>query len=286
MNHARAVLALSAATSFALACSLLTPTDDLLARDSGADTAPPPDSGPPDVAADVQPVDTGPPDAGCGTAGPTTNLVGYWPMDEGKGTTIHDCSPNHIDGTFVALPDGGSPWVQGRTGSAVFASDNAAGCVDIPLPPKFRLVGVFTLSAWVNVDVYPAMGNFSYVFSHNKASPAQGAWRLATIAPQNLEFAGGWDGGGNMQLAGGGAPAKTWTHVAIVFKPSVSVEMYVNGALAAARTTAVPPAFVDDGSTLHLGCRGDAQFPLHGALDEVRVYDAALSIGDIATLAK
>lgn len=284
MRRAAFALVAASCAAVAAACSLLTPVDDLLAKDSGAPDVQPIDSGVPDVVLDVQPADTGP-DAGCGTMGPTSRLVGYWPMDEGQGTKVHDCTSNHLDGTFVALPDGGLPWTQGRVGGAIAVTDGPAGCVDIPLPPTIRLLDAWSVSAWMNVASYGANGNYGYLVSHNKASPAAGTWRVATLAPQSVEIAGAWDGG-NLTLAGAGPAVMAWTHVAAVFRPGAAVELYVNGQVVAARTTNVPMAFLDDMSGLRIGCRGDGQLPLHGAVDEVRVYASALSIADIAALAQ
>ena len=43
-------------------------------------------------------------DAGTGNFAPlTTGLIGYWRLEEGSGSTIHDLTSNHNDGTLGGL---------------------------------------------------------------------------------------------------------------------------------------------------------------------------------------
>ncbi|MBN2130392.1 MAG: hypothetical protein JW741_12890, partial [Sedimentisphaerales bacterium] len=43
------------------------------------------------------------------------HLVGWWPLDEGSGTTAHDQSGHGNDGTFMGDPQ----WVPGVRGGAL-----------------------------------------------------------------------------------------------------------------------------------------------------------------------
>ena len=52
-------------------------------------------------------------------------LVGYWPLDEGSGTTTADATGNGSDGTFVGDPQ----WSAGKLGSALdFDGNDAVDC--------------------------------------------------------------------------------------------------------------------------------------------------------------
>jgi hypothetical protein len=79
-----------------------------------------------------------------------------------------------------------------------------------------------------------------------------------------------------------------WTHVAVVFRPGVAVDMYIAGALVNTVATNVPMAFNDNIAHVRIGCRGDGNpgIAFKGLIDEVRIYGVALTAGDIATLAK
>ena len=77
-------------------------------------------------------------------------------------------------------------------------------------------------------------------------------------------------------------------HVAAVFRPGTAVEIYVNATMVNSDTTNIPMAFSASIGHLRIGCRGDgiAGVSFKGLIDDVRLYGAALAIGDIQALAK
>ncbi|MHC4494231.1 MAG: hypothetical protein ACYSYM_00240 [Planctomycetota bacterium] len=75
-------------------------------------------------------------------------LVGYWPLDEGGGTTTADASGNGNDGTLNA-----PKWDAGKFGSAL-NFDGVDDYVDLGNPPILDFgTGDFTVSAWVKTTV-------------------------------------------------------------------------------------------------------------------------------------
>jgi len=74
----------------------------------------------------------------------------------------------------------------------------------------------------------------------------------------------------------------TWVHLAATYDGS-TIKLYVNGLLDSSKAAILTIAT----NTLPLGIGGqsDGQFPLLGAMDEVRVYGRALSASEIQTLA-
>ncbi|MHC4143632.1 MAG: LamG-like jellyroll fold domain-containing protein [Planctomycetota bacterium] len=75
-------------------------------------------------------------------------LVGYWPLDEGGGTTTADVSGNGNDGTLNA-----PKWDAGKFGSAL-NFDGVDDYVDLGNPPILDFgTGDFTVSAWVKTTV-------------------------------------------------------------------------------------------------------------------------------------
>jgi hypothetical protein len=76
-------------------------------------------------------------------------------------------------------------------------------------------------------------------------------------------------------------PANTWTHVAGTFDGS-AYRIYVNGALVATQPGVLGPVVSDP---LLIGGDGTClSEPFVGRLDEVQIYDQALSASDIATI--
>ena len=92
------------------------------------------------------------------TSAAQADLVGWWRLDDGSGTTVSDSSTNGNDGTFAGTPE----WVtDGKVDGALEFdggdSVNVAGAADIQ-PESL------TLMTWVNFnDVDVALGRQDYL---------------------------------------------------------------------------------------------------------------------------
>ncbi|MCH7559638.1 MAG: discoidin domain-containing protein, partial [Planctomycetes bacterium] len=76
------------------------------------------------------------------TAG--ADLIGYWPLDEGAGTTVADVSGAGHNGFFV---DGTPEWVEGKFGKAL--KFNGSNKVEIPDHPDFHLQDAISMALWI-----------------------------------------------------------------------------------------------------------------------------------------
>jgi Concanavalin A-like lectin/glucanases superfamily/NHL repeat len=74
-----------------------------------------------------------------------STLVGYWPLDEGSGTTTADLSGNNNTGTLI-----GASWTTGKVNNALsFNGTNNYVNVGTPSPAALQLgTSSFTVSAW------------------------------------------------------------------------------------------------------------------------------------------
>jgi hypothetical protein len=213
---------------------------------------------------------TPPPPVPPGTPGLTG--VGYWPLDEGSGTVAQDAAGDH-DATLV----GGPQWTAGRSGSAVrFGgagqyADTGASILDT--------TGSFSVSAWVRLD--SAGGAFATAVS-------QDGDRASAFF---LQYSGA-DGRFAFSTVSGRALAPTppqvgrWYHLVGVRDAAAGqLRLYVDGALAGTRTQCL----LDPGTGNTVIGRGryDGQQVdfWRGAVDEVHVYDRALSDAEVAQLA-
>ncbi len=70
-----------------------------------------------------------------------TGLVGYWPMDEGTGTTAYDASGYGYNGVFVGSPN----WVSGKVGDAINCGNTTSDYINVNSVP---LGSVWTITAW------------------------------------------------------------------------------------------------------------------------------------------
>ncbi len=208
------------------------------------------------------------------------NLVARWKLDEGSGTFVNDCTENAINGVFFT-DGGGVAWVSGKTGTALVLDGGYVGFGD---PAKLRLTGAITVTAWVK----PAANGpttTQYFVGKTRNNGTRG-WRLGTQDRGDLwmtvsggDAACGSQGTGALPLDG------TWVHVAGVFRPGAAVEAYAAGSRVAIDSSGVPTSINDQGDEVRIGIRGDGTLPFVGAIDDIQIYDRALSATEIQQLA-
>ena len=197
--------------------------------------------------------------------------VGYWPFDEGTGTVAADAADGH-DATLV----GGATWTAGQSGSAVALdgtgyADTGASILDT--------TGSFSVSAWVRLD--SAGGAFATAVSQD--GPANSAFFL--------QYSGA-DGRFAFSTVSGRALAPTapevgrWYHlVGVRDAVAGQLKLYVDGQLAGTRAQCLlepGPGHTVIGRGKYGGAPVDYW---RGAVDEVHVYDRALSATEVAQLA-
>jgi hypothetical protein len=219
-----------------------------------------------------------------GSASTSADLVGYWPLD---GDAL-DASGNGLDGTI----SGNVVPIADRTGfpdSAMQFGGGASDYVDVGDPPQLQLTGAMTLAAWVSLD--SSNTNNARIFAKAGGSGAR-SWSL------NIEASsGGVANPATFQISASGAsnisisdpeplPTDEWVHLAGVYKPGEATEIYVNGEFKARNTTDIPTSqFSNNGRTILIGNRNDcSNCGWLGSIDDVRIYDEALTEGEILTI--
>jgi len=198
-------------------------------------------------------------------------LVGYWKFDEGTGTTAYDSSGNNNDGTLVNEPE----WVDGRYGRAL-SFDGINDYVEIPDSPELRLNESkgLTIMLWFYRTSYPQYDN---VLVSKQVYPGWVEYQLDLINTGNLEFKT-WDGYNNAVIGSTSVPdANKWYHVAYVMN-NTHWDFYVNGTLKNSGTTSYDLYISNSNLTIGQDI-GAATF--NGTIDEVKVYDRALSAEEI-----
>src|SRR5262249_19729479 len=156
--------------------------------------------------------------------------------------------------------------------------DGLSATVNIPDAASLDLTTGMTLEAWVNpsdvtgwrcVLMKEINGGLAYALYANDNAPKPSTY--AHITGQSLSAG-----------AGGSAsiPVNTWTHLASTYD-GATLRLYVNGALVS--SSPVTGAMMQSSNPLRLG--GDAVWGEYyaGVIDEVRIYNRALSAGEIQT---
>src|SRR3989441_755782 len=197
----------------------------------------------------------------------TPGLVAAYAFNEGSGTTVADISGNNNNGTITA-----ATWTTaGKFGNAL-AFNGTSALVTVPNAASLQLTTGMTLEAWV----FPTATPTGWRAIVDKT--VDGYYLMAST-DQNRPAAGGTWVGGNQNTYGPSVVAvNTWTHLAATFD-GATVRLFVNGVQVASQ--AQTTALASTTGTLQIG--GDS-YPnefFAGRIDEVRIYNRALSAAEI-----
>jgi hypothetical protein len=208
------------------------------------------------------------------TAPPAGGLVLSLGFEETAGTTVLDSSPSALSGTI-----NGATRVAGRVGNAL-QFNGAGNWVTVNDPgtgSPLDLTTGMTIEAWVNPT---ALGGAwrTVAMKEQLGGLAYGLWAHDGARPTTYIFIGGDRG-----LAGGTAlPLNVWSHVVATYDGATQ-RLYVNGVQVAQR--AQTGAMVQSNNPFRIG--GSQPFGefFQGRIDEVKVYNRALTAAEIAAAA-
>ena len=206
-------------------------------------------------------------------------LFAYYPFDQTAGPAIADASGNGRAGTLA----GTATFPAGVIGNGLSLPGLSGDYVALP-SALLQTVTSVTIAVWVNVHTDQTWQRvFDFGSSTNVYmffSPHAGGTNVARFAITT-------SGNGNEQRLDAAAvlPVATWTHVAIVLGAGGGT-LYLNGAAVATNAAlALRPA--DLGATAN-SWLGRSQFtadPLfNGEIDDLRIYNSALTAGQITTI--
>ncbi len=195
-------------------------------------------------------------------------LVGYWDCDELKGIWLPDRSGNR----HFALANGQLKIADGKIGRAV--EFPGGGFLDVASAPDLNLGDQMTLAVWVKpgqkgamrlIDKGPAGGADAYLLDTHPENHVRVITRIGTLnTPKPV------------------LPVDEWSHVAAVLGGG-TLTVYINGEAAASlpckgslTPTELPLRFGADSTGANI---------FRGLMDEIRIYNRALSEGEIRRLA-
>lgn len=202
---------------------------------------------------------------------PQTNIVAHWKFDETSGTIAQDSSVNNNDGTLV----NGPTWTTGKIGNAL-SFDGVNDYVSIADSDSLDLSGQFTLSLWYkprsNIGVQSIFGkNNGNIYSENSYGLMQSSsWLYFKVDDIN---------NGNLAPNWGPLSNGEWYHLAGVFDGS-SATVYVDGQSKASKTNSSFGSVRITSQPVYIGSLLSS-WSLNGTIDDVRVYNYALSASEI-----
>lgn len=206
-------------------------------------------------------------------------LVGYWSFNEGTSTFVGDFSGKGNKGSF------GSPiptWTTGKFGKGL--NFGATTEVNIPDSPLFDLTGDLTLTAWIKGTDNDSLWQTIV----GRMDAANLDWDYALFASNSSNGRPGcyYGGGSTHQLnADPGYDVKNneWTFLVCSWDGSNRM-IYIDGVLRGSdsNTTGVS----NSSYPLQVGDVGAPGTGYTGFIDEVRIYNRALSTAEVYNLYK
>jgi hypothetical protein len=237
-------------------------------------------------------------------------LAGHWSFDETEGRQVTDSSDYQNHGILGLDDDNQSIRVAGKINNALDFATADADMYVVNVPHQDHLYldkGSFSLSFWMKADaaLLPTDATTSaYLLckgsiTRNATTGATGKRFDIEFKSKQLRFAIDDDddanGGGKDELQADGTPFFTgnWVHVtAIRDTTTKKLRLYMNGSLVKETAIAKANAGIGEASDLVIGNIGALEFlsitnkpaPYKGALDELKLYNYALSADEVLGL--
>ena len=219
---------------------------------------------------------------------PSGSPVGYWAFDQGAGTTAIDGSGNNNSGTL-----NGATWAAGKTGAAL--NFNGAGAsVDFGSPAALANLGSFTWGLWANPAGDPGRG---YGPAMEKGT---GSTQIKTLTFGPATGSSPGKITALVRAAGVNAYSETnvntyavgvWNHWAVIYDDSGDrrIHIYRDGVEVSyvTQTAASGTLTPDAGYGLSFGATaGNGYYSFNGRLDEIKIFNRALSAAEVLALAQ
>ncbi|WP_157255002.1 LamG-like jellyroll fold domain-containing protein [Nonomuraea typhae] len=199
--------------------------------------------------------------------------VAAYGMNEADGPAVSDVSGRnrHGEGRDIGRADG-------KYGKAV-SFNGTSSWITVPDSASLRLSGAMTIEAWVNPAT--SEGNWRTVLMKEHASGlADGLYASTGTNTGPRAEAVTVTGSNAAATADSALPQGSWSHLAISYDGS-SQRLYINGELVS-QTPVEGDLRADDGA-VRIGGNSPWGESFQGLIDEVRIYDQALTREQIKT---
>ena len=204
-------------------------------------------------------------------------LVAYWPMDEGTGTITYDASGDGNSGTLT----NGPLWQSGsgcKIGSCLSFNPASSQYINVNNSNSLNVSNI-TMTAWIYLTSYSCPADRGIIVNKE----GQYEWGIRCNAG-NLDAAisPNWAWYGTTQVV----PLNGWHFVVVTWDGS-NQNYYIDGQLLQTYSLTNKGNITSGTGCLRIGARngcGSATSFFNGLIDDVRIYNRALSASEIADL--
>ena len=202
----------------------------------------------------------------------TRGLVGYWSFDEGGGTVARDASGNNNHGTLT----NGPKWTQGKNGTAL-QFDGKNDYVDCGNDASLDITDEITIETWVK----PETDSVSYIVSKEilEGGTTWYGYRLDQYTGNTVR-AHIWTDGDQGRNLSGAIFLNFWNHIVVTYSKNEEItKLYVNGIL---KDDDYTTGNIKIASSINFNIgRSNLSYPFDGLIDEVRIYNRALTEAEV-----
>lgn len=199
-------------------------------------------------------------------------LVAYWDFSG----DANDLSGNGLDGTINGAVEPAADRFGNADSAYLFTG---GGFIDVPGDSRLQITGPLTINAWVNyyaLDKNPRVLSFGPDQKGYEIWVGSGYWRTPNQTP--VAYVGNQTISAGMEIT-----PNEWHMLTVVVDPGTSMEFWIDGALA--NSVATGPDSFDYFGNLNIGRKATSAYDAwYGLLDDIMIYDRALTSSDITTL--
>jgi Concanavalin A-like lectin/glucanases superfamily len=208
-------------------------------------------------------------------------LVGYWPFDDGNGNKARDNSGNGNHGTLTNM-ETGVDWISPANAKIKFYNPTALdfdGSNDDVVTNSRAISGTatFTMAAWVK---FSSLSITYAVPFWNGVDSTTAGFGVGYRKPSSRVLYAGW-GSSTAEVTGVTSNDNQWYHVVSTFDGSRH-RFYIDGV--SQGSASYSSSNFTSGVTTFGNLTSGSTYPFHGRIDDVRIYDRALSASEVATL--
>jgi chitodextrinase len=206
-----------------------------------------------------------------------SGLMAYWSFNESAGATAADGSGNNNTATLVNNP----ARVAGKTGNAL-SFNGTNNRLSVPNSTSLNVSGNgLTIAMWVNPQSTGRDATLIGKFWGTSMSSPYYQYGIELVGGNQPYLDIGKSTGLSYVSMGSTLPYNQWSYLAITFN-GTQVNFYVNGTLV--RTRSMSASITARTSTMNIGSDVSPSQFYKGAIDEVRIYNRALSASEITTI--
>jgi hypothetical protein len=197
-------------------------------------------------------------------------LIGWWKLDEGSGTTATDSSGNGNDASFQGAP----VWVEdGKLGKALRFN----GSSDYLAAPDSESLDIngdqVSMAAWINGEDWPAANHIV----RKVADTGTGSIYMIRVQPDTVRVYLNTSAGESLIQGTKALPTNEWNHVAVTYN-GAEAHIYVNGEVDVSMD--VSGELTQSDNELRIG-RGEPAGYFMGMIDDVRLYNHGLTESEL-----